>query len=96
VEHDHLARAVRREQSPRAELYVKSQTRWLVHTVNCGTLAITVGNPGYPYSGGQRLAEQLSTAGTYRLTLHGWGDRRDIVSAAPANPAARPSVAVTP
>lgn len=61
--------------------YGKSQTRWLVHTTDCGTLAITVGNPGYPYSGGKKLAEQLSISGVYRLTLHGWGDRRDIVAA---------------
>jgi len=61
--------------------YGKSQEQWLVNTADCGPLTITAGNPGYPFSGGQKLAAELSTPGTYRLTLHGWGAHRDVVGA---------------
>jgi hypothetical protein len=75
------------------ELYGKSQHQWLVHTVDCGVLAITVGNPGYPFSGGQKLATELSSPAAYHLTLHGWGSRKDIVAAAPVSPVAIPTTA---
>jgi hypothetical protein len=65
------------------EYYSQNQQQWLVHTVGCGDMAITVGNPGYPYSGGQELAAELSIPAAYHLTLHGWGSPKDIVAATP-------------
>lgn len=75
----HATCAVTRVSGP--EQYGKSQEQWLVKTADCGLLTITAGNPGYPFSGGQKLAAELSDPGRYRLTLHGWGDHRDVVAA---------------
>ena len=73
------------------ELAGKTLQQWTVHTVNCGVLTITAGNPGYSYSWGQKLADQLSIPAAYRLTLHGWGATKDIAAATPANPSAMPT-----
>lgn len=65
------------------DLYGKSQHKWLVETTDCGLLTITVGNPGHPFSAGKSLAAELSGLGRYRLTLHGWGDHRDVAAPVP-------------
>lgn len=68
----------------RPSLYGRSQLRWDVSTDDCGDLALTFGNPGYPFADGDALAARLASGGRFVLTLHGWGDRRDIVAAEPA------------
>lgn len=62
----------------------RSLLRWDVSTADCGELALTFGNPGYPYADGYALAAKLAPGGRFVLTLHGWGDQRDIVAATPA------------
>ena len=65
-------------------MYGKSQLRWDVSTDDCGELALTFGNPGYPFSAGYALTATLAAGGRFTLTLHGWGDQRDIVAATPS------------